>query len=351
MSLLNEMLKDLSENKSRVKASPIFIPQPGHTKSKKLLKIVPWVLGIFIASLLILFILKGIGVAPQKTKNVMPKAVTTQLTTPLNSAIAAINFKSAVIQASPVAEKSEQAQMTLISSLPSIAEFAAEAQQIKSAIIDNEDINETQKIKKKSINGIKVLSELTDNQWHDYYLNKALAAIQDGDDYKAINLLEKVLVRFPSSVAASESLAALYMANGQLGLAQKTLDDGLSFKPNAFGLSTMKARLLFEQDRAKEALEILTKFKPDIYRNPDFYGLLAAVYQTLGRDKEAGGLYQKLVEIVPSNGQYWLGYAIALEQRNANQQAVSAYKRASQSYDIDPAVRVYAESRLKLLQG
>ncbi|GGI85081.1 tetratricopeptide repeat protein [Legionella impletisoli] len=363
MSLLNEMLKDLNENKSNVKPTLTFIPtQPKSTKVR-IIKGAIWLASILALSLIILLILKEFKTSKPHlsvpVSNVNVKSIQTpKKPVHYESSLVNISFSDFKRTKMPVQSKIQQQELhkpappmqTLSSSLVSIREFEQQASRIKPAILDYEEKNKpTNKKKKKHVE--KVFNELTDKQWHDYTLNKALMAVQDGDDYKAIQLLNQIIFKFPTSNAARESLAAVYMSNGQLSKAMQVLDEGLSFKPNALGLSTMKARLLFEQDKAPEALKILSQFTPDIYRNPDFYGLLAAVYQTVGRTKEAGSLYQKLVEIDSSNGQYWLGYGIALEQRNATQQAVSAYRRASESYDIDPAVRAYAESRLKLLQG
>ncbi|WP_133129858.1 tetratricopeptide repeat protein [Legionella yabuuchiae] len=363
MSLLNEMLKDLSENKSNVKPTLTFIPPQQSATKIRFLKGTVWCISILALSFIIILILKGFKSPESFTRPTrqiqLNQAKPSSASVRYESSLVNIPYhelaqpklsRESISQSSKPDTKLPPPLQALPSSLVSIKDFEQQASRIKPAILDYEEKNRPI-VKKKKTHVEKVFNELSDEQWHDYTLNKALTAVQDGEDYKAIQLLNQVIFKFPTSLTARESLAAVYMSNGQLGKAMQVLDEGLSFKPKAMGLSTMKARLLFEQDKAAEALKILSQFTPDIYRNPDFYGLLAAVYQTVDRTKEAGSLYQKLVEIDPSNGQYWLGYGIALEHRNATQQAVSAYRRASESYELDPAVRAYAESRLKLLQG
>lgn len=209
---------------------------------------------------------------------------------------------------------------------------------------DDDWVQETLPIQKK-------MATLTPEEWHDEHLNQAMEAIEDGNTPRAIDLLTLILTQFPASIEARESLAALYLSQKELSLAYDVLDQGLTFEPHNFRLLTMKSRLLVEQGQHREALALLEQFKPDIQKEPDYYGVLAAIFETLGRTGEAGSLYQSLVHIEPSNGQYWLGYAMALENKHASQQAIEAYKRASQSENAQPAVRAYAETRLKTLQG
>ena len=197
----------------------------------------------------------------------------------------------------------------------------------------------------------KKMTDLTPEEWHDEQLNKALEAMQDGADERAISLLELILTQFPASVEARENLAAIYLSYEEMGKANDILDGGLKFEPRNLRLTTMKSRVLVAQGRHQDALKLLQQFNPDINKAPDYYGLLAAIYEALGRMTEAGSLYQTLVKIDPSNGQYWLGFGMALENKQAHQQAIDAYKRASQSENIQPSVRFYAEDRLKILQG
>lgn len=197
----------------------------------------------------------------------------------------------------------------------------------------------------------KQLSRQTPEEWHDEHLNHALEAMERGDDSQAIKLLELILTQFPASIEARENLAAIYLSFEEMARAYDVIDKGMKYDPHNLRLSIMKARLLVAQDQHQDALTLLKQFHPGIDKEPDYYGLLAAVFEGLGRTSEAGSLYQSLVKIEPENGRYWLGFAIALENKKANQQAIDAYKRASQSEASQSDVRAYAEDRLKILQG
>lgn len=187
--------------------------------------------------------------------------------------------------------------------------------------------------------------------WYEEHMNTALEAIQEGNDQRAIDVLSLILTEFATSVEARENLTLLYLSHNDLEHAYEVLNDGLSREPNNLRLITLKARLLAEQGSNRLALQLLEKFNPDINSAPEYYALMAAIFESLGRSAEAGSLYQSLTQIDPDNGQYWLGLGIALEHKHANIQAIEAYRRASESDTSRPTVRAYAANRIKTLRG
>lgn len=197
----------------------------------------------------------------------------------------------------------------------------------------------------------KIDSPQTLQEWHEASLNKALKAIDQGFDDKAIHILKGILKKIPKANDARESLASLYLAYGNYASAAKLLNEGLHYSPRNAALLTMKARLYLDKGESKAAIHLLSSYKPSLKRHPDFYATMAAALQAEGDIIKAGALYKALLQVEPHNGQYWLGYAISLEHGNQAQQAKGAYLRASQDLDAEKLVRDYAEDRLKLLQG
>jgi MSHA biogenesis protein MshN len=187
--------------------------------------------------------------------------------------------------------------------------------------------------------------------WYDEHLNQALEAIQEGEDPRAIDLLTGILQKFPASVEARENLAALYFSHGTLSKASDVVEEGLAFEPNNLRLSLLQARVYVEQSQPQKALKTLEQFKPTIQKVPEYYALLAAVFEALGRTDEAGTVYQNLIQIDPNNGQYWLGLGVALENKRSFQQAIEAFRRAAQSDNLQLSARNYAENRISNLQG
>lgn len=320
MSLLNDMLNDLNKRKARTSTQPPFIPMNNPSIITHLIDYIPWILA---GSILVLFVIllsnefhSSPSIPSLQTKPMQPITHRDALPT-----IAVMNNR-------PLPSK--------LAVIPKDA-FASNTMTTDEPLGSDE-------VKKRFVS-------LSPDEWHAEQLNKALAAIEDGEDVQAIYLLQLILERIPTAMDARESLAALYLAHADYAEAIKLINDGLLMQPDAQNLQTIKAQLLFEQDKPSEALALLNRFQPTIQDDPDFYGLKAAILQTLGRFNDAGSIYKTLVDIEPSNGQYWLGFALSLENKQAIQQAITAYKRASQSYDLEPTVRAFAEDKLKQLQG
>lgn len=335
MSLLNEMLKNINQNKARANVTPFF-----HLPARKRFSLKVFIYAFWV--LIPLIILASIWVKPLKLNGSifsrLPKiSISNGLAKPLQIENSALNVKSAPPSSQIVALK-----LSLLSVLPQVPTF--------SPILDEfSTVNALQETSSAEVK--KVFANLTDLEQHDDVLNQAMDAIENDNGIQAAELLEALLLRFPKSQIARETLASLYLSEGDYMQASRVVDQGLVLHANSFVINTLKARILFEQNQAHEALQRITRFHPDIRENSDFYGLKAAIFESLKQWDEARSLYKTLVEIEPMNGQYWLGYAMALEQKHATQQAIIAYRRAGQSYDIDPAVRAYAENRLKILQG
>lgn len=337
MSLLNDMLKDLDKRASHTQAT-LALPPLHHYRTKIQISL--------IISLTTLLLLPGIiyltsgkhwsTAPPQKPQ------MTIQL--PLVSKVEPVPLLASVAEPRPSENGNPLANAHAEDLSDEDSAFDTLTPEFKEALLDETLARKPALVQKK-------MTSLTPEEWHDEHLNKAFEAIEDGNSPRAVDLLTLILTQFPASIEARESLAAVYLSQEELNLAYDVLNKGLEFEPHNFRLLTMKSRLLVEQGQHREALALLEQFKPDIHKEPEYYGVMAAIFETLGRTTEAGSLYQTLVGIEPSNGQYWLGFAIALENKKSTQQAIQAYMRASQSENAQPSVRVYAETRLKTLQG
>lgn len=364
MSLLNDLLNDLNENKSRIKAQPLYIPPEKKTIRSHIFAWLPRVLGLLSIILLI----------PLLHRIIWPEEYAKSQS---SSSVAQIkNDYSSTLTVFPVFEEkgaTSSKEDSLKSSLPPPPEkYTSALQSIQQAFakepIDKIDSSTTHQLsfslnktagadkaheqqKEESEQFTKVFNELTDRQWCDMQYNKALEALEVGNEQESIELLEGIIQRTPHFIRSRETLSAIYLSRGEGLKAEGIIDGGLKYRPRSLPLNMIKARILLQDDKAQAALKLLRQFHPSSRSYPDFYGLLAAIFQQLGQIKESGSIYKELVEVEPSNGQYWLGYAIALEAQDQYRQAASAYQRASHSFDIDPEIRVYAESRLKKLQG
>ena len=333
MSLLNDLLNDLAQQEPSKQLIPFLKPAPRRSQNKTILR-------FFYVSL---FLIPCIGLALYMIFGVeLLKSVERIQQEP-----------SVALESSTLSEKPVEQGTQLISYLAAIPPIQSQKDVTpKPATGQNgfPDWVETQDEPHAAIVN-KVYAPQTLAEWHDAQMNNALRAMEDGRDEKAIEILQGILVKIPNSSNASENLASLYLAYGDLALATEVINEGLEHSPAEIRLITIKARLLLEQGKSDEALRILTNYHPEMSAYPDFYSVMAAALQAEGRIAEAGSLFKSLIQIDPNNGQYWLGYAISLEHNHELNQAIEAYGRASQSPDSESVVRAYAENRLKTLKG
>ncbi len=337
MSLLNDVLKDLTKNKQAATVGPLLASPSRFQFFRAVSQISPWVVAPFLNGVLFLLFIHVYDA--NKINAEFPRTLQTISSTQQQQksvSVAAREVFAIPASAAPMVN----VEPVLISTLPEIASHFIDIASVQkhSAIDEEAEIN-------------KVFVPLTDTEWHDEQLNLALIAIQDNQDENAEQILSRILARFPRAIIARETLANLYLVQERMDSARQTIEEGLQLLPHAITLNTLKARLLFEEKHPREALAILKQFSPGVQKDPDFYGLMAAILQSLGQRQEAEALYKVLIKVEPDNSQYWLGYGIALEHAKDIKQAITAYKAVTEHYDADPDVRVYAENRLKTLQG
>lgn len=371
MSLLNEVLRDLDHNKPRPKITAHFLPKQKPSRFALFPFVVWWIAGSFFISMLVLGIVRLHHVEkiqPIRQTHLTPvsKPAVEKKTMPLASSLSSIPIMQTALlgpsrllpapgfEAKEIlqANAEETSEGHLVDKDDSDADPEAYQENYLQTYQEPAPENaEKEPDAEEDYRVKKVFQALSGKEWYEDQLNTALQAIEEQDDARAIGILHIILGKFPSSMEARETLAAVYLSRDELAQAEQILDEGLRYEPRALRLSTMKARLLLEQNKPQDAFTLLDQFSPEIRKEPDFYGLKAVLLQALGRTNDAGSLYQALLKLEPSNGQYWLGYGIALESKHATQQAIAAYKRATQSEEIEPNVRAYAENRLKRLQG
>lgn len=339
MSLLNEMLNDLEKQrpKSRLEALPIDIGVS--SQFLKQLRPVFFVLSCVVVLLFSFWMVRH----HQRVE----------------SKVTASHIK-AVIPRSVVASASAQTQVTsvdvdllsYIASIPALAPLS-EWPDLASTVRQEESLPQWSKVQATlpaaAVN--KVYAKQSLQAWHDTQMSKAMQAIEEGDNERALVLLEAILVKLPQSVDARENLASLYLSQDDRAKASELINDGLNFVPHAIPLLTLKARLLLDAGQSEQALKLLLPYRPKIADEPDFYAMLATALEAEGRIREAGSVYKSLLALDPTNAQYWLGYAIALEYDHEINQAMDAYAHVGNSPDVDPAVRAYAEHRLKNMKG
>jgi Tfp pilus assembly protein PilF len=189
---------------------------------------------------------------------------------------------------------------------------------------------------------------MADFDENDHY-QEALLAIQQGLISKAETILQKVLTINPNMYNARESLIKLHIEQGKYNEAQHILDDGLAQNLQYIPFIQLKARLLVQNNQSIKALELLKNYSPVIEEYPDYYAMMAALYQQENSFKKAADIYSKLLTLYPEQAIWWLGFGISLENLGSKNEAIMAYKKASNFSDLNVELKSYIEDRMSFL--
>ena len=181
-------------------------------------------------------------------------------------------------------------------------------------------------------------------------VQQALDQIDQGQIIEATLLLTEFVEGQPQAHQSRETLATILLARGETGLAQRVLTRGLELAPNFVGFKKLYARLLMAADAAR-ALALLAEVPPMLEQDPEYYQLYALLLQQTGRVDDATAMYQRLLQIDPTNGRLWLSYAVALDALGLVEDARSAHQTANRYGLGDPTLNQYNLQRLKSLRG
>ena len=181
-------------------------------------------------------------------------------------------------------------------------------------------------------------------------VQQALEQIDQGQILEAIALLTEFIEGQPQAHQSRETLATILLARGETGHAQRVLTRGLELAPNFVGYKKLFARLVMAADPAR-ALALLAELPPMLEQDPEYYQLYALLLQQTGRMEDASAMYQRLLQIDPTNGRLWLSYAVALDAMGSVDDARSAHQTANRYGLGDPTLNQYNVQRLKSLRG
>ncbi len=183
------------------------------------------------------------------------------------------------------------------------------------------------------------------------HYQSALTAAQNGEYQTAIKQLQSVLKLDPQYHDARVALSALLIEHHQSSQAKKIIEEGLSLTPNYVPFTELKARILTLEGQVTQALVLLQHASPAMNENPDYYALMAALYERENNDVLAVQLYNQLLNVNPHNGNWWFGLGVSLEKSAQPKEATIAYTRAMTEGRLNSESLIYLQKRLQALQG
>ena len=136
----------------------------------------------------------------------------------------------------------------------------------------------------------------------------------------------------------------------KLAKAEEFVQQGLSLAPGNPDLRKIYARLLLDDRRQNEAINLLkTKPVPSVVQDLEYHALLAALYQESGQFNVASSVYAQLLQVRPQEALWWMGMAISLEQSGNSDSARNAYQKAVSLAGLSPDLQNYIHGRLRAL--
>lgn len=111
-----------------------------------------------------------------------------------------------------------------------------------------------------------------------------------------------------------------------------------------------EAKIASIQQQDARAIQLLEAHLGEAERNENYRALLAGLYQRTGMNLEAANHYRRLLSVFGDKPAYWLGFALAQDALNQPQVAAQAYQRVNQYADLQPQVRTYVQQRIAALQ-
>lgn len=110
-----------------------------------------------------------------------------------------------------------------------------------------------------------------------------------------------------------------------------------------------KAKAAVIDDKESYAIELLEANISEAEAHENYRAFLAGLYQRTGKYSEAATAYRRLLSQFGEKPAYWLGFALAQDSLNQNNTAKQAYLRLAQYSGLQPEVRDYIQQRLAAL--
>lgn len=221
--------------------------------------------------------------------------------------------------------------------------------QYKEEVSDaNQTVSDNSQVFQTKSNSIKKLRYdiMLDNQYQN-----ALVLAAQGKTTEAVSLLNEILTKNPEFTVARIKLVSLLLEQNDDTLAQKILKVGLLQEPHYPPYIKLKAHLLVKQGKSAEALRSLLVAPPDLKDDKDYHAFIAALYQQNGQHEHARNTYERLLVLEPNNATWWMGLGISLENIGEKNDAMEAYRIASNDESLKASIKEFLESRLSALQS
>ncbi len=196
---------------------------------------------------------------------------------------------------------------------------------------------------------IKRPSIQRDSAYADKLFKQAYREYKNSNISESLKLLNLALDNDGSHTNARSTLALILFEQNHSELAISVLNEGLIEYPENSKWSKMLARFLLKQGKVIEAENVLSKKRPPISSNADYYAMHAAILQKLNDHDNSARIYRDLLQINPLKAVWWMGLGISLESLKRYDDALYAYQKAINSPALTGESKTFVSERLVML--
>lgn len=144
--------------------------------------------------------------------------------------------------------------------------------------------------------------------------DEAIDKAQAGDQISAQQDLFSIVESSPGYLPARVALIALTLSLNQESVAKRFIARGLEISPHAADLLSLKANILLRHQQTDEAIRLLTQESPSFEKYPEYYAQLASAYLQKSDYGNALKIYQALNQRLSFVKPEWReGFQIALQ--------------------------------------
>ena len=179
---------------------------------------------------------------------------------------------------------------------------------------------------------------------------RAVNLVNQGRMAEGMDGFRAALQADPGYEAPRQTLVALLLEANRVDEAASILREGLATNPANAAFAALLARIMVERGDLAGALALLQKHAPAAGSSAEYHGFAAALYQRLGRHKEAIEEYQTALRLAPSAGVWWVGLAISQQAAERPRDALDSFRRAKATGSLAPDLVTFVDQRLKQLQ-
>ncbi len=200
-----------------------------------------------------------------------------------------------------------------------------------------------------AVESVKDQAELTSEEADTMAVQDALDLIAENQLTRAYTVLEQEILANRYAHRSRETYAKLLLSQGDRENADALIAAGLQLAPNHPGFKKVKARILINERRIDEAIGLLLSRAPEVAEDLEYHEILASA-QLASRDFEGALIsYRSLVQMDQTQGRFWYGFAASQDSLGNSQAARQGYSQAMQLANLSPNLRRRSQERLSAL--